>query len=54
MFDRLEILKNKNYFPDTILDIGAFHGNWTNSMKKIYNNSKYYFFDKDSFFVIDK
>jgi FkbM family methyltransferase len=45
MFDRLEILKNKNYFPDTILDIGAFHGNWTNSMKKIYNNSKYYLFE---------
>ena len=45
MFDKIEILKNKNYIPDTILDIGAHHGNWTCSMKTIYNNSKYYLFE---------
>jgi len=45
MFNRLEILKTKNYFPDTILDIGAYHGSWTNSMKEIYNNCKYYLFE---------
>ena len=45
MFDRIEILKEKGYFPDTILDIGAHHGNWTNSMKQIYNDSKYYLFE---------
>jgi len=46
MFDKLEQLKNKGYYPDTILDIGAHHGNWTKSMKNIYNNNcKYYLFE---------
>jgi FkbM family methyltransferase len=45
MFDRIKILKEKGYFPDAILDIGAHHGNWTNSMKQIYNDSKYYLFE---------
>ena len=45
MFDKIKILENKGYYPDTILDIGAHHGNWTNSMKNIYNNSKYYLFE---------
>ncbi len=45
MFDKINILKEKGYFPDTILDIGAYHGNWTYIMKQIYNNSKYYLFE---------
>jgi len=45
MFDKLQDLKNKGYYPDTILDIGAHFGNWTNSMKTIYNDSKYYLFE---------
>ena len=45
MFDRIAVLKEKGYFPDTILDIGAYHGNWTNSMKHIYSDSKYYLFE---------
>jgi FkbM family methyltransferase len=45
MFDKIKILKEKGYFPDAILDIGAHHGNWTNSMKQIYNDSKYYLFE---------
>lgn len=45
MFNKLNILKEKNYFPDTILDIGAYHGNWTNNMKQIYKDSKYYLFE---------
>lgn len=45
MFDRINVLKQKGYYPDTILDIGAHHGDWTNSMKKIYNESKYYLFE---------
>jgi FkbM family methyltransferase len=45
MFNRINVLKEKSYFPDTILDIGAHHGNWTNSMKQIYNDSKYYLFE---------
>ena len=47
MFDRINVLKNKGYYPDTILDIGAHHGNWTNRMKEIYN-SKYYLFEEEN------
>jgi len=45
MFDKINIIRQKGYYPDTILDIGAYHGNWTRSMKQIYNNSKYYLFE---------
>jgi len=45
MFDKINIIKQKGYYPDTILDIGAHHGNWTNSMKQIYNDSKFYLFE---------
>lgn len=45
MFDKLINLKNKGYIPSTILDIGAYHGNWTNSMLSIYPNSTYYLFE---------
>jgi FkbM family methyltransferase len=45
MFEKLHILKQKGYYPDTILDIGAHHGNWTYVMKQIYGDSKYYLFE---------
>ena len=45
MFNKISILKQKGYYPDTILDIGAHHGNWTNDMKQIYNDSNYYLFE---------
>ena len=45
MFDRINILKEKGYYPDTILDIGAYHGNWTNEIRKIYDNCKYFLFE---------
>jgi FkbM family methyltransferase len=45
MFNKIKDLKNKGYYPDTILDIGAHHGNWTNVMKHIYNDSQYYLFE---------
>jgi FkbM family methyltransferase len=45
MFDKIRILKEKGYYPDTILDVGAHHGNWTNDMKQIYNDSKFYLFE---------
>ena len=45
MFNKINDLKNKGYYPDTILDIGAHHGNWTNIMSHIYNDSKYYLFE---------
>jgi len=46
MMDKLAVLKQKGYYPDTILDIGAYHGYWTNGMKTIYNeNCQYYLFE---------
>jgi len=45
MFDKLKLLKLKRYFPDTILDIGAYHGNWTKQMMTIYPNSEYHLFE---------
>jgi len=45
MFDKINKLKQNGYEPDVIFDIGAYHGNWTNSMLNIYNNSKYYLFE---------
>jgi flagellin-specific chaperone FliS len=45
MFQRLFDLKQKGYYPDTILDIGAHHGHWAQSMTQIYDSSKYYLFE---------
>lgn len=33
------------YKPSSILDIGAYHGNWTTSMMNIYPDSIYYLFE---------
>lgn len=38
---RLNILKNKNFNPKFILDIGACVGEWANMAKKIFPNSDY-------------
>lgn len=54
MFDRIRILKEKGYIPDTILDIGAHHGNWTNSMKSIYGDSKYHLFEAIDYFELER
>lgn len=45
MFQRLEILKKKGYIPDTILDIGAYKGEWTRECKDIFPDAHYYLFD---------
>jgi FkbM family methyltransferase len=45
MFDCIKNLKQLGYVPDTILDIGAYHGHWTDTMKTIYNNAHYYLFE---------
>ena len=45
MFDCIINLKQLGYVPDTILDIGAYHGHWTDTMKTIYNDANYYLFE---------
>ena len=54
MFDKLHILKTKGYVPDTILDIGAYHGHWTTTMKGIYNDSNYYLFEAIDYSELDR
>lgn len=54
MFDRIRILKEKGYIPDTILDIGAHHGNWTDSMKNIYGDSKYHLFEAIDYLELER
>jgi hypothetical protein len=45
MIDKITLIKNKGYIPDTILDIGAYHGHWTDAMRKLFEYSKYYLFE---------
>jgi FkbM family methyltransferase len=54
MFDRINVLKQKGYYPDTILDIGAHHGDWTNNMKQIYNDSKFYLFEAIDYMELNR
>lgn len=54
MFSCLEKLKNMQYEPDSILDIGAYHGNWTSNMLSIYPNSKYYLFEPINYQQLNK
>jgi FkbM family methyltransferase len=45
MFDKINLLKQQGFYPDAVLDIGAYHGHWTNSMLQIYQNANYYLFE---------
>ncbi len=45
MFTKINLLKQKGYVPDTILDIGAYHGYWTRDMKPIYPHANYHLFE---------
>ena len=45
MFDKLNLLRLKGYYPDTILDIGAYHGHWTKQMMTIYPDAEYHLFE---------
>lgn len=54
MFNRLKVLRDKGYIPTTIFDIGAHHGDWTDSMLNIYPESKYYLFEGINYIELDK
>lgn len=46
MFHKIALLKQLGYTPDTILDIGAYHGHWTNTIREIFGNTiNYYLFE---------
>jgi FkbM family methyltransferase len=49
MFENIKAkLKNNGYIPDTIIDIGACYGEFTDSMIDIYPNAKYYLFEANN------
>lgn len=45
MFNNINSLKLKGYYPDLICDIGAYHGIWTQNVISIYEKSKYWLFE---------
>lgn len=49
MFKRIEKLKELNYEPTSIIDIGAHKGCWTRDMLKIYPHSNYYLFEAGNY-----
>lgn len=42
---RIKLLKEKGYCPDTVLDIGAHHGNWTNDTRQMFDNANFFLFE---------
>ena len=54
MFNKIKILKSNGYTPDTILDIGAYHGHWTNSMLQIYPYANYTLFEAIDYVELKK
>lgn len=54
MFEKISLLKEKGYKPDLILDIGAYHGNWTDDMKKIYPDCKYLLYEAIDYNELNK
>jgi len=54
MFDKIKHLKTLGYTPSLILDIGAYHGHWTQEMKLIYPNSHYCLFEANNYKELKK
>tara|TARA_A100001234_G_scaffold206326_1_gene202685 strand:- start:603 stop:1358 length:756 start_codon:yes stop_codon:yes gene_type:complete len=44
----LNLLKNKNFKPKTIVDVGCGYGQWTKKIIKHYPNADYFLFDADT------
>ena len=44
----LNLLKNKNFTPKIIVDIGCGYGEWTKKLLKYYPNAEYFLFDADT------
>ena len=45
LYSFFTLLKNQNYYPETIYDIGANKGTWTNECLKYFPKSTYYLFE---------
>ena len=44
----LNLLKNKNFTPKIIVDIGCGYGEWTKKLLKYYPNAEYFLFDAET------
>ncbi len=44
----MNLLKNKNFTPKIIVDIGCGYGEWTKKLLKYYPNAEYFLFDADT------
>jgi FkbM family methyltransferase len=54
MFDKIQSLRNKGYSPDTILDIGAYKGEWTEKCLKVYPSANYFLFEAIDYKELEK
>ena len=43
----LNLLKNKNFSPNYIVDVGSGYGEWTKKLLKVFPKSDFYLFDAD-------
>ena len=43
----LNLLKNKNFYPNYIVDVGCGYGEWTKKLLNIFPKSDFYLFDAD-------
>jgi FkbM family methyltransferase len=45
MFEAIKKIKNFGYKPDTVFDLGAHHGMWTQECLNIWDDAKYFLFE---------
>ena len=45
MFSKLNALSRMGYSPDTVLDIGAYHGLWTECSREIFVDARHFLFE---------
>ena len=53
MLNKIFNLREKGYVPNIIFDIGAYEGNWTREVLKIYPKRKYLLFEPIEYIELD-
>ena len=54
MLERLRALRSKGFIPDTVLDIGAYHGTWTAECRLVYPEANYYLYEGIEYPELDR
>jgi len=52
--ERLRALRSRGFIPDTVLDIGAYHGTWTAMCKEVYPDAMYYLYEGIEYTELDR